>query len=647
MKHKRPLGVLAIALATLLPMANTTMAQTTKPVLLEELAQMPSTRDVIISPDGKHLAMVFRTQNEYRLAILDTATRKPKGAYRVWGKGNEIARVTWVNNERLVYTMNVSSTWNKDKIEIDRLIGLNVDGGRHNNIFVLGKAGVAGQQIIDILPDEPNHVLLAVYPNRAATTSSPTIQRLQVYNKKLKKISSLPLPLSDALVDHNHDVRFSIGPGKDGLQEVYYRANRDADWQQWSFKRLGLYNAQPLAFTKDNNSVYMLADEGKTNALYKLALGSDKPEKLYHDPQVDITEVVYDWDDKGLVAVGVDKGEIDYFYVDESNEKGKQLRRLKATFPGKNVYIASQTRDASKLIALVYSDKDAGSYYLYDMKKPALDWIADRRPWVNPEQMSAKTPIEVTTRDGQTLHGYLTKPKGKDKDLPMIVMPHGGPKARDYWEFEWETQLLASKGYAVLQVNYRGSTGYGVDFEYDGHHKWGTLMQDDVTDATKAMIEQGVADSKRICMYGFSFGAYSALMGAVREPDLYKCVAGGGGVYSLPLLWDEGLTRKTRWGKSFLARVVGDEDNEADLKKRSPAYNADKIKAAVLLYHGKQDNRAPIEHAEAMIAGMDKAGVNYEWMEFTDEAHGYDDQQNRVKIFKRLLSFFDKHIGDK
>jgi dipeptidyl aminopeptidase/acylaminoacyl peptidase len=225
-----------------------------------------------------------------------------------------------------------------------------------------------------------------------------------------------------------------------------------------------------------------------------------------------------------------------------------------------------------------------------------------------------------------------------------VVLPHGGPHGiRDYWGFDWEVQLLANRGYGVLQVNYRGSAGFGLDFEQSGHGKWGTMMQDDLTDATKALIESGVADGNRVCIYGHSYGGFAALMGAVREPELYRCAIGSMGVYDLPLMFEKGDIADRASGLAYLRQALGED--EIDLKNRSPAFNADKIKANILLIHGARDKRAPIEQAESMQAALMKAGVSFEWLEIGDEAHGYYDEANRLAVYNKVLGFLEANIG--
>ena len=256
-------------------------------------------------------------------------------------------------------------------------------------------------------------------------------------------------------------------------------------------------------------------------------------------------------------------------------------------------------------------------------------------------------PVEVRTRDGKTLHGYLTLPKNSSgKNLPLIVNPHGGPHGvRDDWGFNPEVQLFANRGYAVLQMNFRGSGGYGNAFIRDGYRNWGTSMQDDLTDSVAWAVREGYVDKDRVCIYGASYGGYAALMSVVREPDLYQCTVGYVGVYSLPMMFAKGDIPNSRGGRNFQNDVLP-QGNSA-MQAYSPAYNVEKIKVPIMLVHGAKDQRVPIEQMNFLVKQLDAAGKQPEDIVVEDkEGHGFRDVKNNVNLYTRMLAFFDKHIGD-
>lgn len=274
-------------------------------------------------------------------------------------------------------------------------------------------------------------------------------------------------------------------------------------------------------------------------------------------------------------------------------------------------------------------------------------FIAAPNKNLDPNQLSPMQPFTITARDGMTLPGYLTLPKGAEKGdkLPMIVNVHGGPHGpRDMWGFNAENQFFANRGYAVLQVNFRGSGGYGSEFLEAGYGEWGRAMQNDVTDATQWAIDEGYADADRICIYGGSYGGYAAMMGVAKEPDLYQCGVGYVGVYSLPLMFEAGDISRNQSGEKYLERVLGTDMNV--LKANSPVNLVDNIKADILLVHGAKDVRVPIEHYEQLKSALNRADKPYQTLVKDDEGHGFQKEANKFELYKRLEQFFEKHIGE-
>jgi dipeptidyl aminopeptidase/acylaminoacyl peptidase len=262
--------------------------------------------------------------------------------------------------------------------------------------------------------------------------------------------------------------------------------------------------------------------------------------------------------------------------------------------------------------------------------------------------MAAAEPFAVKARDGLPLHGYLTRPPEHEAatQLPLVVYVHGGPYGiRDDWEFDPYVQMIASRGYAVLQVNFRGSGGYGHAFEQAGHREWGGRMQDDVTDATRWAIAQGVADPKRICIFGGSYGGYAALEGAVSEPDLYTCAIGYVGVYDLRMMFTRGDIPQSSYGDNYLKTVLGED--ESVLWDRSPVAHVDRLKAKVMLIVGGQDQRVPPVQGESMRSALNKAHIQHEWLYQRTEGHGFYDEKNAEDLFAKVIAFLDRNIGAK
>ena len=660
MKHLTKGIVLIVILMT-----NITTAS---PIInIENFTKLPASRDAQISPDGKHLSIIMRKKNEDLLAVLDRKTMKPKGVFKVQGYRKSVGKVYWINNKRLVYTVTESSIWNKTQIENGELIGVNVDGSKHKVIFGYNsgqgqtgsrlnnqKAENGNQEIIDLMKGDDKHILIAFYPWlldgnvwRSNPDVMPILYKLNVFTGNKRKVGNLPVPFADAIVDNNGEVRFASGRDKQGNNIVFHRETGKDKWQELKLENFEGRYISPLSFSKDNENIYLSANVGDgTRALYNYNIKLQTTKKLFHDEQVDMTLFIRDFSDKRIVAVGTDLDLPNYFYLDKKDFKSDLHMKLLQSFRDSDIMISSTTDDESLAVVYVYSDKNPGDYYLFETKQLTAQLLVSKHPQIDPKNMATAESFNFKARDGKTINAYITKPLNQKGKLPLVVLPHGGPHGvRDYWGYDWEVQLLANRGYAVLQVNFRGSGGFGTSFEIDGYGNWGSSMQDDLTDATLDLINKGIVDSKRICIYGASYGGYAALTGAFKEPDLYKCAIGSMGVYSLPMMFEKGDMPKRESGMNYLKKVLGED--VAVQKQRSPVFNADKIKANVLLIHGAKDERVPIEQAELLKQAFDQIGKKYQWLKLSDEAHGYYDEENRKVIYTKILKFLDNNIGPK
>jgi len=331
-------------------------------------------------------------------------------------------------------------------------------------------------------------------------------------------------------------------------------------------------------------------------------------------------------------------------FFDEQGQEARLQHMLQRAFPGARASIRSSTLDGNLRVVLVESDVDPGSFYLFDAGTAKADLIVARDAQIDSERMAPMKPIELDSRDGLVLHGFMTLPAGSDgQSLPMVVMPHGGPfGVFDSWGFNAEAQLLAAAGYAVLQVNFRGSGNHGRAFRQAGARQWGGAMQDDITDATRWAIAQGHADPQRICIYGASYGAYAALMGVVREPGLFRCAVGYVGVYDLPMMMRDDIAQ-SRSTATWMREWVGSET--VALEAASPTRRAGEIRVPVFLAAGGEDFVAPIEHTRRMESALKKAGVPVEALYYPKEGHGFYEIGHRREFYSRLLAFLDRHTG--
>jgi len=331
--------------------------------------------------------------------------------------------------------------------------------------------------------------------------------------------------------------------------------------------------------------------------------------------------------------------------VDAAAPEARTVAALSRNFANSLVLPVSWSSDGKQALFFVASDRNSGEYYLYDRKAGKARFLLARDEWADPDLMRPRQPIELNARDGLLLHGYLTAPEPKDQSKPpLVIVPHGGPHGvRDDWQWETWSQLLANRGYAVLQINYRGSGGYGQDFGAAGYRQWGAAMQEDLIDSVRWAIERGHADGQRVCILGASYGGYAAMMSAAREPDMFRCAISYAGLSDLRLMYKRGDIRRSQYGENYLKRAIGEDETE--LADFSPVNHAADIKAAVMLIHGGEDQRVPPIHAQQMKAALEKAGKKVEWMYEADEGHGFYRQAHRQELYERVLKFLDANLA--
>jgi dipeptidyl aminopeptidase/acylaminoacyl peptidase len=401
----------------------------------------------------------------------------------------------------------------------------------------------------------------------------------------------------------------------------------------------------PQFFTFDNQNLYGVSNLGRDkSAVVEFDLGSGKETKvLYENPEVDVSGLAYSRKRKVLTSAFYTTSKAERHFFDKQAEE--LYHTLEQKLPGYEVLVVSTNKNEDLFIVRTLSDRSLGAFYLYDLKSGGLTKIADRNPWLQEDQLAEMKPIEFQSRDGLTIHGYLTLPKGRDpKSLPVVVNPHGGPWARDAWGFNPEVQFLANRGYAVLQVNYRGSTGYGRKFWEASFKQWGGTMQDDLTDGVNWLVSQGIADPKRVAIYGGSYGGYAVLEGLTKNPDLYAAGVDYVGVSNLftflktvPPYWKPYL--------DMMYEMVGNPQTDKSwFEAHSPALNADKIKAPLFVAQGAKDPRVNINESNQIVEALKKRGVDIQYMVKPNEGHGFHNEENRFDFYQAMEAFLGKHL---
>lgn len=588
---------------------------------------------VALSPDGKHMAVNVPQADRTVLAILRVSDQALVGKFD-YGENRHFREVIWVNDKRLIFFV----TFKRDRYDFETsrgdLYAANMDG---SNRLDLPNGSTYG--IVSTTPEDPDTILI----ERSVETSF--LSKLNVNNGRLMTVATAPVENGTFLVDHDRKVRYVYGAMNDGRNVTYRR-----DGDKWTLVHESERNGatyQPLGFSADNKRVYMAKSaDGKPESVVLVDPESREEEQLSNNGTVSPAGYLWSSDERTLLGVWYEDGVPYWDWVAPNHPETKVYAGLVKAFPGKAVWFQHGSEDGRYITMRVYADTMPSEMYLFDRQTGQAQFLTSSRSWIKPDEMAQMQPIDFKARDGVALHGYLTLPRGSEgKRVPLIVHPHGGPHGpRDEWGFNPEVQFLANRGFAVLQVNFRGSGGYGSAFEGMGYRKWGTSMQDDLTDAVNWAVAKGLVDRERVCIYGASYGGYAALMSPVREPDLYKCAVGFVGVYDLDIQRTDSDTADGEYGRHYLKDVF--PPTTAERRAQSPIYGVSRLKAAVMLVHGEKDVRVPIRNMHALIDAMAKVGKKPDdVLVEKKEAHGFAGLDNKVELYTRMLTFFNRYIG--
>ena len=618
--------VLALLLAAVLP------AQAVE-VPVGDFFKDPEFTSVSLSPTGEYITVSMPQADRTVLAAFRVSDMKLVAKFD-YGEKKHIDRVRWVNDERFFLYVTEKLGRFDARVGTADVYASNVDGSKRADIPNGGFYG-----IVDLTWDDPRTILVA------RSIDSAFLSKLDVYTGEVRTVASAPLRAGTFLVDHEGKVRYAIGQEED-LDSVTLRRNGDS-WTTIHSSEMGGAVQRPVAFAADNRRVvFEVSDKGEPARLVMIDPEANTETPLASNDNVESLAYLFSSDERDLLAVAYMDGTPGYTFVNKDHVESKTYAGLINAFPDHAVGFSGISRDGRFVLFRAFSDVDPGSYYMFDRQTGQAKFLLAAMDWIKPEQMSPMDPISFVARDGMELHGYLTLPRNSaGKNLPLILHPHGGPHGpRDMWGFNAEVQFLANRGYAVLQVNFRGSGGYGNAFERMGYRNWGTTMINDMTDAVDHVIRGGIADKDRVCTYGASYGGYAALQTVVREPTKYKCTIGYVGVYSLPLMFKDGDIPEDETGVNFLNRVM--PETLAEQQAQSPAFNVDKIRIPVMLVQGAKDRRVPISQYNLLRERLEQAGRPPEVTVVEDkEGHGFYDFQNQVDLYTKMEAFLDKHIG--
>ena len=609
---------------------NNQMDKTAPLIPMEDFFRNPEKFSFKISPNGNHIAYMKPWKTRMNVYVLDIKTNNETRLTSSEERG--IYGFAWLTDERIGY---VKDDGGDENIHC---YAVNIDGSNERDLTPFENVQA---RIIDDLEDDPNHIMIGL------NKRNPQIHdpyRVNVNDGKMEMIAENPGNISEWMTDHNGKLRVAIT--SDGVNtSLLYRDSESDNFKPiltTDFK----VSVSPLFFTFDNKNLYVASNRGRDKAaIFEFNIDKAKEgELIFEHDQVDVSGLVYSKKRKVLTGVNYTVAKNDMVFFDDWREDIQQ--KLESQLPGYEVGITSFSKDETKAIVVTYSDRCRGTYYYYDVIKNKLTDLGKISPWLNEDHMAEMKPIEYRSRDGLTIHGYLTLPKGSDgKNLPVVVNPHGGPWARDSWEYRSEIQFLANRGFAVFQMNFRGSTGYGREFWEISFKEWGKSMQDDITDGVNWLIDEGIADPDRIAIYGVSYGGYATLAGLTFTPDLYACGVDYVGISSLftfmvdmPPYWE--LYR------NMFYEMVGHPEKDKDLlASSSPLLHIDKIKVPLFIAQGANDPRVKKSESDQIIEALKSVGIDVPYMVKDNEGHGFYNQENEFDFYREMEKFLKKHIG--
>ncbi|MBS0661996.1 MAG: S9 family peptidase [Verrucomicrobia bacterium] len=610
----------------------------------------PALSQLSFSPDGKRLAYLVPYERRLNLVVLDLE----KGTKNLLTNftDREIASFLWANDDRLLFQID------RDGEEAPGLYAVNRDGTNPVVLASGGREGTTGTindrfgGLLRRLENDPRHILVLVYKT---SLERPDVGRMNLGTGTITVVTPSREGISSWILDRQNQVRIGLA-NEDGRSRILHRAaGSQGDWQELFAAGSDDPGWTPLGFDGDNRTLYVATNLARDRFVVckydTVARTMSAP--LCEDPVYDVgynnsAQVLctlhYSQHLKRVVGLSYEADHLKNVFWDESYARRQQL--VDRALPDTVNRLVQGSADGKRFVYLAYSDRDPGVYYLLDEEKKRLDELAVVQPGLDPEQMAPMKPVAFKARDNLVIHGYLTLPVGvPPRNLPLVVNPHGGPYTiRDTWKFNPEVQLLANRGFAVIQVDYRGSGGYGPAFERIGWKKWGLEMQNDLTDAVHWLVDEGIADPARVVICGASYGGYATMAGLAFTPELYCAGVNYVGATDISLLIPKAVKPdRLRWINTRIADL-SDPADRARIRATSPVNFAERIRAPVLMAYGKNDPRVVMDHGWDMERALKAAGKEFKMIIETDEGHGFRKEERSIAFYTEVDEFLDRHV---
>lgn len=607
---------------------------------------------VALSPDGQHVAAVAARDGSEVVVVIrpdDRATQPLAKLERENPRRSTTVRTLgWPGNDRLLVSLEMPAPFAIGvRARQTRLMTVPLDGsgprylGQH---WRLQEWSQFQHDVVSWLPDDPEHVLLDLWMPEQIGVS---VRQVDVESGAMRPVVSAMSGSLGFAADHRGQVRVGWGGWRD---ERVLWARIDPDDSFDEIVRFDPFDDEDHAgfafagFSEDPATIYVLAKSAaERDALYAYDLESKTRGALvFGRPDVDITGVRGSQQDGHLLSVSYDTERPQLHFVDEA--AGKEQEQIDRALPDRTNRISSSSQDDRYALVESSGDQTPPRYYLFDRERRNLAFLFAAYPELDGAALAPMDPIQYRARDGLVIHGYLTRPRQGEAPYPTIVYPHADPWGRDVWGWDPVAQWLASRGFAVLQPNYRGSSGYGLAFREKSYGRWGLEMQDDLTDGARWLVEQGIADRHRIGIYGALYGGYAALEALVKEPELFRAGASFGGITDVPALLDNQAFYLN--GLDKMEELVGSRwGDRGRLAQISPAEHAGEIRAPVLIGHGTEDPWVHVSQAYHMADAIEATGAEVELLVYEGERHGFLDERNRIDFYTKLADFFERNLA--
>ena len=611
-------------------------------------------RDVRLSPDGKHIALIQNQKDTPVLIVVDVETMKAINQISFANKDN-VGSYSWANNERLLIFLSSKQRNKERNAYYGEIYSINIDQDEGRFIFGLrslvsrGKIKknvqsldyekhLAHPKIISMLENDPEHIIISTsqYQDKGMW-----VFKLNIYNGKTETLAKV----DDSDADHKStklryfDTHQELRLSSKQENENNIIARYDFEDESWIAYPLidASFNLSIISKYKDEDKL-IVSDYCGNNTISICLFDpiNSQLSPLYQVDGYDTNWLYFDKEDTPYAVSYFDEYP-QYKILDNTHPMAQQLSGFLAKFAGYSVIVNWNSTDEKRALITLSSDIQPTVWYLFDSEKNKLTFVANSKKEVNTEQLNPQYSFNFMARDNVPIQGYITLPVKTNKaPSPAVILVHGGPHARDYWGFDPAVQLLSSRGYAVVQVNYRGSTGFGWEFESSGFKQWGEKVQFDILDSIDHLVEKQYIDKNRLCIMGSSFGGYSAIQSSIIAPDLFKCSIATSGVYDIQLHVEDETPKEAR----ALTKRIGLEEIQSN---HSPINAIKNLKSPVLLVHGTKDDVADVKQAEALRKQLKKHNKQYQWFEIENEGHYFYKPKNRIAYYDKVIQFLNKY----